>query len=75
MIIFFFIIPLAYMKNILYSYRIKHAMEINVPQDVNYNIEHLISKKIVRAINIHRQAITWVLTDYKSFFTFTNIFS
>ncbi|KAH0946926.1 hypothetical protein HN011_010784 [Eciton burchellii] len=40
------------------SYRIKHAMEINIQQDINYNIEHLISKKIVCAINIHRQAIT-----------------
>jgi len=69
MIIFFFIIPIAYMENIIYSYRIKHAMEINIPQDINYNIEHLIFKKIVCAINIHRQAITLVLAYYKSFFS------
>ncbi|XP_026826476.1 uncharacterized protein LOC105279098 isoform X2 [Ooceraea biroi] len=42
-------------------YRIEHAMEINVLKDIskckNLNSEFSISKKIVDAVNIHREAI------------------
>ncbi|XP_026826473.1 uncharacterized protein LOC113562180 isoform X4 [Ooceraea biroi] len=43
------------------GYRIEHAMEINVLKDIskckNLNSEFSISKKIVDAVNIHREAI------------------
>ncbi|KAH0946924.1 hypothetical protein HN011_009366 [Eciton burchellii] len=38
-------------------YRIKHAIEINVLKNINLENEPLISKKIVYAVNIHREAM------------------
>ncbi|KAH0946914.1 hypothetical protein HN011_007451 [Eciton burchellii] len=38
-------------------YRIEHAMEINVLKNINLNSVSLIFKKIIHAINIHRDAM------------------
>lgn len=51
--------------NIVCSYRIKRAMHINV-QYMNETIDHLISKRIADAVNIHQQAIVFVLTYLKN---------
>jgi len=47
-------------KYVNYSYRIEHAMEINVPKSINANDGLAIYKKIVYAINIHREAMKLV---------------
>lgn len=54
-------------RYIVYSYRIERALKIDGSQNINAKMEHLISKKIVSAINIHRQAIMFVLLHFKSF--------
>jgi len=46
--------------HIRFSYRIEHAMKINVLKDINSNIVSSIFKKIVHAINIHREAMKLV---------------
>ncbi|XP_019887127.2 uncharacterized protein LOC105279101 isoform X2 [Ooceraea biroi] len=38
-------------------YRIEHAMEINILKNISLNNEFSISKKIVNAVNIHREAM------------------
>jgi len=43
-----------------FSYRIEHAMEINVLKTINSNGVSMIFKKIVHAINIHREALKLV---------------
>jgi len=43
-----------------FSYRIEHAMEINVLKNINLNSVSLIFKKIIHAINIHRDAMKLV---------------
>jgi len=43
--------------HICFSYRIEHAVEINVLKNINSNGVTLIFKKIVYAINIHREAM------------------
>ncbi|KAH0946900.1 hypothetical protein HN011_005423 [Eciton burchellii] len=39
------------------SYRIENAMTINILQDINWRNEKLILKRIIHAVNIHRQAM------------------
>jgi len=46
--------------HVCFSYRIEHAMEINVLKNTNSNGVSSIFKKIVHAINIHREAMKLV---------------
>jgi len=46
--------------HVCFSYRIEHAMEINVLKNINSNGIALILKNIVHAINIHRKAMKLV---------------
>jgi len=61
--------------NIMYihsSYRIEHAMEINIFRKIDLNSETLIFRKIVYAVNIHREAMKLVLYLFRyavQFFT------
>jgi len=45
---------------IIYSSRIEQAMTINMLQDINWKNEKLILKRIIHAVNIHRQAMQLV---------------
>jgi len=44
-----------------YSYRIEHAIEINIPKNTNLTKESSISKKLICGINIHREAMKLIL--------------
>jgi len=44
----------------MYSHRIKYAMATNILQNINWKNDILIVKRLVHAIDIHRQAIKLV---------------
>ncbi|XP_026826439.1 uncharacterized protein LOC105286924 isoform X4 [Ooceraea biroi] len=46
-------------------YRIEHAMEINIEKDISGNSESSISKKIVYAVHIHREAMDTTFCVYR----------
>jgi len=50
-----------YSRNIIYSYRIKQAMAINLAPTFYMKNDIVIQKKMIRAIRIHRKAIELVL--------------
>jgi len=54
---------LLYNKNIC-SYRIERAIQIYIPKNINLRNDILVYKNIIRAVDIHRKAMTLVYTYY-----------
>jgi hypothetical protein len=59
---------------IYYSYRIEHAIKINVLKNINLKNEPSIYEKIIYAVNIHREAMRLVLKLFYKFLICYKIF-
>lgn len=53
---------MCFLINIIYSYRIEHAMRVDMSENISPKKDILILKEIICAVDIHRQAMKLVFS-------------